>query len=264
MIPDRVVNIALLLLLFSALGSYAFFSRRVRPSQNPDVSVHVRPVEISSGEQFQRIVQESPVPVLVDFWATWCPPCRLQSPILDQLARESACQIKVAKVDVDANGEWVNQLGIESLPTLMVFDNGKMTQRMVGLQRLNSLRQALKLRPDVISPNGRFVDVQSMDALQALIVSSRLPLVIAVADSSRDKHEPAWPEQDLVKLTDRFQCRALVVRFLTEFQATGTTSARPVFAVEKPTLIVYRDGREIGRYGAIQELPPPETLLKTG
>lgn len=88
-------------------------------------------------------VLESGKPVLVDFWATWCGPCRMQAPILEAFAAEHP-EVKVAKVDVDANGELAEKFGIMSIPTLLVFKNGKLVKSAVGLHDKQALAELVK------------------------------------------------------------------------------------------------------------------------
>ena len=83
-------------------------------------------------ENFDEKIQSLREPVLVDFWADWCGPCRLLQPTLHDLAREMAGRIVFAQVDVDASGDLVNRFGIRSVPTLMVFKGGKVVDQIVG------------------------------------------------------------------------------------------------------------------------------------
>ncbi len=80
---------------------------------------------------------------LVDFWATWCGPCRMQAPVIEELAEKYEGKFKVAKVDVDANPNIAARYGVMSIPTLIVFNNGEETVRRVGVQSLNQLEAML-------------------------------------------------------------------------------------------------------------------------
>jgi len=81
---------------------------------------------------WQSEVLSSPVPVLVDFWAEWCPPCKLIGPTVESLAAKFQGQAKVGKLDVDAEPEIAGQFGVQSIPTLLVFRDGKVVDQKVG------------------------------------------------------------------------------------------------------------------------------------
>ena len=87
---------------------------------------------ILNSTNFRQEVLESDIPVLVDFWATWCGPCRMIAPIVDQLATKYDGKIKVGKVDVDENPEIAESFGISSIPTLMFFKGGEVVAQRVG------------------------------------------------------------------------------------------------------------------------------------
>ena len=95
------------------------------------------PVIHTSDATFERDVLKSEKPVLVDFWAEWCGPCRMISPIVEDLARERHETLRVVKVNIDENPKIAQKLGIRSIPTLMVFQDGS-----VVAQRIGALRKA--------------------------------------------------------------------------------------------------------------------------
>ena len=94
---------------------------------------------------FQSEVVESDVPVLLDLWAAWCGPCRMVSPIVDELGTDYAGKIKVGKVDVDAEPELAGAFGVSSIPTLILLKDGQIVERAVGARPKAQLAQALNL-----------------------------------------------------------------------------------------------------------------------
>lgn len=85
-----------------------------------------------SDSSFEADVLQADVPVLVDFWAPWCGPCKMIAPILDEIAAEYGDKVKIAKVNVDDNSESPAKYGVRGIPTLMIFKNGKLEATKVG------------------------------------------------------------------------------------------------------------------------------------
>jgi len=94
---------------------------------NPSEPIHV------GEESFDIAVLKSPVPVLVDFWAPWCGPCKMIAPILDEIAREQSGKVRVAKIDVDQSPALAARYNIRGIPTMMLFQNGAVKETIVGL-----------------------------------------------------------------------------------------------------------------------------------
>ena len=110
-------------------------AKNFRKIQNMNSS---EPININE-ESFERAVVQSPVPVLVDFWAPWCGPCKMIAPLLDEIARENAGTLRVTKVNVDDNPSLAARFGIRSVPTLLVFAEGQVKDTVVGVTSKQNL-----------------------------------------------------------------------------------------------------------------------------
>jgi len=100
------------------------------------------PVHVTDNE-FEKVVLKSNQPVLVDFWAPWCGPCRMVAPILDKIAKEQAGKMVVAKVNTDENQEWAMKYGVQGIPTMLFVSGGKVLHKQVGALPEPILRQVL-------------------------------------------------------------------------------------------------------------------------
>jgi thioredoxin 2 len=132
-------------------------TNRVRPDATgvPFCGVCGKPLPwiVEADQQsFRAIVEESPLPVLVDFWAPWCGPCRIVSPAVEQLGVELAGRLKVAKVNTDNAPELGGRFNVFSIPTLMLMEQGRERDRVVGAQGPAPLRRWLESRLGTSSP----------------------------------------------------------------------------------------------------------------
>jgi len=108
------------------------------------------PVPVKDSE-FEQSVLKSNVPVIVDFWAPWCAPCKMVAPVLDKIAKEYAGKLVVAKVNTDEDSEWMSKYGIQGIPTMLFVSGGKIIHRQVGALPERMLRDVISQFMEVVS-----------------------------------------------------------------------------------------------------------------
>ena len=110
------------------------------------------PIHITD-DAFEKVVMQSQIPVIVDFWAPWCNPCKMIAPTLEKLAQEQDGKLLIAKVNTDENPDWMNKFGVQGIPTLLFVSAGKVVHRQVGALPERMLREAVTQFMDVIGQN---------------------------------------------------------------------------------------------------------------
>ena len=120
-----------------------FDKNRIFASNLTIIQKHISmALEITDGN-FEELVLKSSQPVLVDFWAVWCGPCRMLAPVIEEVSKEYEGRVVVGKVDVDNNQEFAAKYGIRNIPTVLVFQNGEVVGRQVGVAPKKTYTDAL-------------------------------------------------------------------------------------------------------------------------
>lgn len=107
------------------------------------------PIHVTDSE-FEKVVLKSNLPVLVDFWAPWCTPCRMVAPVLDKLAKELDGKLVIAKVNTDENPQWATQFGVQGIPTMLMISGGKIVHSQVGALPEGMLRDVVNQFLEVV------------------------------------------------------------------------------------------------------------------
>ena len=108
------------------------------------------PIHVTDGT-YQQTVLDSKIPVIVDFWAPWCGPCKMVAPILDKFAKEFEGKLIVAKINTDENQEWMMKYGIQGIPTMLFVADGKIVHRQVGALPERMLRDTVSQFLETVS-----------------------------------------------------------------------------------------------------------------
>jgi len=141
--PIRYVSRLTTLIFIAGVAGWGLTAGCHKPDAAIPQEAEAKNVLTLTRDNFQSEVLASPQPVLVDFWAAWCGPCRLIAPTVAELATEYAGRIKVGKVDVDAQPELAKQYGISAIPALMIFKDGKVVEQFIGVRSKSELKAAL-------------------------------------------------------------------------------------------------------------------------
>ena len=144
-------------------------------------------VEINE-TNFENEVLLSNQPVLVDFWAEWCGPCKMLAPVLEEIANEQAGCIKIAKVNVDENPVLATRFGIQSIPTLLYFANGEMRDQTIGVVSKRAI--VSKLEKLAVAATGIRAGIVALGAAMALVLLNGCASVPVQADSDPWQYNP--------------------------------------------------------------------------
>jgi thioredoxin 1 len=121
-----------------------FFNNCLTNLVKHDIVINTTMADVTFTDQnFEHEAGHSQLPVLVDFWAEWCTPCKIVGPIVDELAKEYEGKLKVGKLDVDNNPQIASKFGVMSIPTIMVMKNGQPVKTMIGAQSKEALKRSI-------------------------------------------------------------------------------------------------------------------------
>lgn len=100
-------------------------------------------IQVLDGASFQEFITHAKIPVLIDFWAPWCGPCKMIAPVIEEIAAEYAGKLQVAKLNVDENQSTASNFKVNSIPSLLIFKNGREIERTVGFKTKGDLKKLL-------------------------------------------------------------------------------------------------------------------------
>jgi thioredoxin 1 len=129
-----------------AIGPYIYDKKEYNSNMSGE------PIHVTDAA-FEQAVLKSAIPVIVDFWAPWCNPCKIVAPILDKLAKEYEGKLTVAKVNTDENPEWMMKYGVQGIPTMLFVVDGKIVHRQVGAVPERMLRDIVSQFMEVAKQN---------------------------------------------------------------------------------------------------------------
>ena len=112
----------------------------------------IEPIHVTDAT-FEKAVMQNPVPVIVDFWAPWCGPCKMIDPMLKKISQELGDKLIIAKVNTDENPQWASQFGVQGIPTILFVYGGKIIHRQVGALPEKMLREAVTQFMEVTAPS---------------------------------------------------------------------------------------------------------------
>jgi thioredoxin 1 len=128
-----------------------YYSRNPISCQWSKIMIIDEPIHVTDSA-FEKTVLQSKIPVIVDFWAPWCGPCRMVAPTLEKLAKENSGKLLVAKVNTDENPEWATRYQVQGIPTMLFVADGKIVHRQVGALPEPMLREIVTEFMDVVAP----------------------------------------------------------------------------------------------------------------
>lgn len=181
------------------MGLFDFLSSKPQPTQNSASQSRAgQAITHLNSENFDSFVTGSPTPVLVDFWADWCGPCKQITPMLNDIARDYAGQITISKVNVDHFGDIAARFNVMSIPTMILFRNGREANRIVGAMPKERLLRELSLAP-LTAPIATTAPTQRSFPFETLLARQPTPDSVPGTEQWMDLLRKVVPYQSLTK-----------------------------------------------------------------